>query len=219
MKKQPLPNNISVLVSGGGSNLQAVIDAVASGVIKNARVALVISSRADAYALTRAAEAGIRVETVSKDEYPAADARAERISGLLKEAGTDLVVLAGYMHVVPPAVISKYAGRIINIHPALIPKHCGMGYFGRRVHESVLASGDAESGATVHYVDEGVDTGAIIIQRRVPVLAGDTPDSLAARVLRTEHDIIVEAVKKALEDIKADIKHASQRLQPKPDLG
>jgi phosphoribosylglycinamide formyltransferase-1 len=113
-----------------------------------------------------------------------------------------MIVLAGYMYVVPSPVISKYAGRIINIHPALIPKHCGMGYFGRHVHESVLAAGDRESGATVHYVDEGVDTGEIIIQERVPVLESDTPDSLAARVLETEHIIIVEAVKKVLKSMR-----------------
>jgi phosphoribosylglycinamide formyltransferase-1 len=105
-----------------------------------------------------------------------------------------MVVLAGYMHVVPPKIVRAYRGRILNIHPALIPKHCGMGYFGRRVHEAVLAAGDSESGATVHYVDEGVDTGEIIRQERVSVQGDDTPETLAARVLEVEHRIIVEAV-------------------------
>jgi phosphoribosylglycinamide formyltransferase-1 len=234
--------NISVLVSGGGSNLQAIMDGIADGRIENARIALVISSKADVYALERAGAAGIPTAVVGKDaisdvgahtaQHVAdkrhatkqddtgaraaqiaadkqhattradADARAARILELLSDAATDMIVLAGYMHVVPAPVISKYAGRIINIHPALIPKHCGMGYFGRHVHESVLASGDKESGATVHYVDEGVDTGEIIIQERVPVREGDTPDSLAARVLETEHIIIVKAVERVLKSMK-----------------
>jgi phosphoribosylglycinamide formyltransferase-1 len=186
--------NISVLVSGGGSNLQAIIDGVGDGRIRGARVALVISSKDGAYALTRAEKAGIPTAVVSQGEYPDADARASRILELLAGTGTDMVVLAGYMRVVPPAVVSAYAGRIINIHPSLIPKHCGMGFYGRRVHEAVLAAGDEESGATVHYVDEGVDTGPVIMQGRAPVKPGDTPDTLAARVLEVEHVIIVKAV-------------------------
>jgi phosphoribosylglycinamide formyltransferase-1 len=186
--------NISVLVSGGGSNLQSIIDGIADGRIRGARVSLVISSKEGAYALKRAERVGASTAVVSRDEYPDADARASRLAELLSGAETDMVVLAGYMHVVPPGVVSAYSGRIINIHPSLIPKHCGMGYYGRRVHESVLAAGDSESGATVHYVDEGVDTGAIIVQERVPVEPGDTPDTLAARVLDTEHVIIVKAV-------------------------
>jgi phosphoribosylglycinamide formyltransferase-1 len=193
---------ISVLVSGGGSNLQAIIDGVSDGRVRRARVGLVISSRADAYALERAERAGIPTAVVSRDGYPDPRARAARMLELLAGADTDMVVLAGYMHVLPPEVVSAYAGRIVNIHPSLIPKHCGMGYFGRRVHESVLASGDAESGATVHYVDEGVDTGRIIIQERVPVEPDDTPDTLAARVLETEHVIIVKAVAQVVSDLR-----------------
>jgi phosphoribosylglycinamide formyltransferase-1 len=214
--------NISVLVSGGGSNLQAIMDGIADGRIENARIALVISSKAEVYALERAKAAGIPTAVVGKDAISDVgahtaqiaadkqhattqadvDVRAARILELLSGAATDMIVLAGYMHVVPAPVISKYAGRIINIHPALIPKHCGMGYFGRHVHESVLAAGDKESGATVHYVDEGVDTGEIIMQERVPVREGDTPDSLAARVLETEHIIIVKAVERVLKSMK-----------------
>jgi phosphoribosylglycinamide formyltransferase-1 len=193
--------NIAVLVSGGGSNLQAIMDGIADGRIAGARIALVISSKADAYALVRAGGAGIPTAVVSKSDFADAAVRAQRILELLAGAGADMVVLAGYMQVIPPEVISHYSGRIINIHPSLIPKHCGMGYFGRHVHESVLAAGDSESGATVHYVDEGVDTGEVIIQQRVPVERGDTADTLAARVLETEHDIIVKATIEVLRKI------------------
>jgi phosphoribosylglycinamide formyltransferase-1 len=194
--------HITVLVSGGGSNLQAIIDGVSDGRISGARVGLVISSKEGVYALERAAGAGVPTAVVSKGEYPDEDARAARILELLADAETDMIALAGYMYVVPPQVIAPYAGRIVNIHPSLIPKHCGMGYYGRRVHEAVLASGDKESGATVHYVDYGVDTGDVILQRAVPVLGGDTPETLAARVLETEHDIIVEAVAKVAADLR-----------------
>jgi phosphoribosylglycinamide formyltransferase-1 len=178
--------NISVLVSGGGTNLQAIIDAVNSGALTGVRIGLVISGRPDAYALTRAREAGIPTMVLPTANGDMIDA--------LGAADTDLVVLAGYMKVLPPEVIRAYPRRIINIHPSLIPRHCGKGYYGIRVHESVLASGDAESGATVHYVDEGVDTGEIILQERVPVQQGDTAEALAARVLSVEHRILAEAI-------------------------
>jgi phosphoribosylglycinamide formyltransferase-1 len=117
----------------------------------------------------------------------------------LAGANIDLIVLAGYMSILPPEIIRAYPKRIINIHPSLIPKHCGKGYYGIRVHESVLAAGERESGATVHYVDEGVDTGEIIVQERVPVMAGDTAETLAARVLETEHVILIRAIQKILK--------------------
>jgi phosphoribosylglycinamide formyltransferase-1 len=201
--------NIAVLVSGGGSNLQALLDGVADGRIARGRVSIVISSRPDAYALERAAKAGVKTAVVSKDGYPDEEARTARILELLADARADLVVLAGYMHVVPPEIIAPYAGRIVNIHPSLIPKHCGMGYYGRRVHEAVLASGDRESGATVHFVDDGVDTGEMILQERVPVLDGDTPETLAARVLETEHGIIVKAVAKVADDMRSVSNHTA----------
>jgi phosphoribosylglycinamide formyltransferase-1 len=202
------PIHISILVSGGGSNLQAVMDGVADGRIAGARIGLVISSKEDAYALLRAERAGIPTAVVGKSGYPGDDERAERLLGLLSAARTDMIALAGYMHVLSPRVIAPYAGRIVNIHPSLIPRHCGMGYYGRRVHEAVLASGDKQSGATVHFVDEGVDTGDVIVQRAVPVLGGDTPETLAARVLETEHDIIVEAVAKVVDGLReAEGKH------------
>ncbi|MDR0885170.1 MAG: phosphoribosylglycinamide formyltransferase [Clostridiales Family XIII bacterium] len=194
--------NISVLVSGGGTNLQSIIDACKDGgkLYQKARVSLVLSSRGDAYALTRAEADDILTAVIDTKHFPDADERASQILGLLDEAETDLVVLAGYMQVVHKDIIEAYRGRIINIHPSLIPKHCGKGYYGVHVHESVLAAGDSESGATVHYVDEGVDTGDIIIQKKAPVLEGDTPQMLQQRVLGIEHEILIDAILKVIAD-------------------
>ena len=175
--------NISVLVSGGGTNLQALIDKVESGELAGAEIVQVISSRDGVFALERAAKAGIKGKVIKDTD------------GLLKalaEEDTDLVVLAGYMKVLEPPVIDAYRGRIINIHPSLIPKYCGKGFYGKRVHQAVLDGGETVSGATVHFVDEGVDTGEIILQREVPVEPGDTAETLAARVLKTEHVILAE---------------------------
>lgn len=184
--------NISVLVSGGGTNLQALIDKVESGELAGAEIVQVISSREGVFALERAAKAGIKGKVIKDTE------------GLLKalaEEDTDLVVLAGYMKVLEPPVIDAYRGRIINIHPSLIPKYCGKGFYGKRVHQAVLDGGETVSGATVHFVDEGVDTGEIILQREVPVEPGDTADTLAARVLKTEHVILAEGIKKVMETL------------------
>lgn len=184
--------NISVLVSGGGTNLQALIDKVGSGELAGAEIVQVISSREGVFALERAAKAGIKGKVIKDTE------------GLLKalaEEDTDLVVLAGYMKVLEPPVIDAYRGRIINIHPSLIPKYCGKGFYGKRVHQAVLDGGETVSGATVHFVDEGVDTGEIILQREVPVEPGDTADTLAARVLKTEHVILAEGIKKVMETL------------------
>lgn len=186
---------ISVLVSGGGSNLQSVIDHIKSGFLDRAVLVQVISSSADAYALERAKNEGIPGIAVTRQQWPEEESRNEEILRLLKEAGTDLIVLAGYMSILSPELISAYGDRIINIHPSLIPKHCGKGYYGKRVHRSVLESGDRKSGATVHYVDEGIDTGRIILQEKVPVEPEDTEDSLAARVLAVEHKILPRAIK------------------------
>ena len=184
--------NISVLVSGGGTNLQALIDKVGSGELAGAEIVQVISSREGVFALERAAKAGIKGKVIKDTE------------GLLKalaEEDTDLVVLAGYMKVLEPPVIDAYRGRIINIHPSLIPKYCGKGFYGKRVHQAVLDGGETVSGATVHFVDEGVDTGEIILQREVPVEPGDTADTQAARVLKTEHVILAEGIKKVMETL------------------
>lgn len=190
---------IAVLVSGGGTNLQAVIDGVESGEIPQARVVRVISSNSRAFSLERAKKHGIPGIVIGKENYPDVGERTDAILRELASAEADLVVLAGYMSILDPAVIQAYRGRIINIHPSLIPKYCGMGFYGKRVHEAVLAGGETESGATVHFVDEGVDSGPIILQSRVPVLKGDTPETLAARVLETEHEILVQAVKELAE--------------------
>ena len=186
---------ITVLVSGGGTNLQAVIDGIESGFIQDAEIGLVISSNPKAYSLERAKKHNIKYMVLGKTNYPDAEARTNALINALDEAKTDLIILAGYMSILDSKMIEAYRGRIINIHPSLIPQFCGQGFYGKHVHEAVLASGVSETGATVHYVDEGIDTGPIILQEKVPVLEGDTADTLAARVLKTEHKILREALK------------------------
>lgn len=187
--------NISVLVSGGGTNLQAIIDGIESGEIPDAKIVRIVSSSEKAFALERSKKHNIVSAVIGKANYPDEKERTAAILAELSAAQTDLVVLAGYMSILPPSLIKTYEGRIINIHPSLIPKYCGMGFYGKRVHQAVLAAGEKESGATVHYVDEGVDSGPILLQRTVPVLEDDTADTLAARVLKTEHRLLLQAVK------------------------
>ncbi|MGN0704472.1 MAG: phosphoribosylglycinamide formyltransferase [Lentihominibacter sp.] len=186
---------VAVLVSGGGTNLQALIDKVADGSLPQVELVKVIASKESAYALERAAKAGI--ETAVAKEQP-------QVLEELDASRAEMIVLAGYMKVLSPEIIKKYRNRIINIHPSLIPKYCGKGFYGIRVHNAVIAAGEKESGATVHYVDEGVDTGEIILQEKVPVLEGDSPEELAARVLKTEHVILAEGLKKAIENLKKE---------------
>lgn len=193
-------HKITVLVSGGGTNLQAIIDAMESKEIENAEIVQIISSNSKAFSLKRAQKHGIPASVIGKENYPDMENRNATLLERLKEKDTDLVVLAGYMSVLPVSLIQAYEGSIINIHPSLIPKYCGKGYYGKRVHQAVLAAGETVSGATVHYVDEGVDTGEIILQECVPVREGDTADTLAARVLLTEHKILIQAIKKLLQD-------------------
>ncbi len=190
---------ISVMVSGGGTNFQAIIDAVESGLIPDAEIVQVISSSGRAFALERAEKHNIPGYVVSSRDYPDNAVKTEKILSLLREKDTDLIVLAGYMSVVGPEIIRAYPKKIINIHPSLIPKYCGKGFYGKHVHEAVIAAGEKVSGATVHYVDEGIDTGEIILQEQVPVLPDDTADTLAARVLITEHRLLTGAVKKIAE--------------------
>ena len=186
---------VAVLVSGGGTNLQAIIDKVADGSLPQVEPVKVIASKESAYALERAAKAGI--ETAVAKEQP-------QVLEELEGSGAEIIVLAGYMKVLSPEIIKKYRNRIINIHPSLIPKYCGKGFYGIRVHNAVIAAGEKESGATVHYVDEGVDTGEIILQEKVPVLEGDTPEDLAARVLKTEHVILAEGLKIAIQNLEKE---------------
>ena len=182
---------LGVLVSGGGSNLQAIIDACENGVLRGkAEVAVVISSRPDAFALQRASRHGI-------DTLAAPGNTAEMIS-CLRSHNVGLVCLAGYMRKLEDLFIEAFRGRIINIHPALLPKFGGKGMYGHFVHESVLAAGEKEAGATVHYVDEEYDHGEIILQKKVPVLKDDTPERLAKRVLAVEHEIYSQAIEKIL---------------------
>ena len=194
------------MVSGGGTNLQALIDGVADGRIAGARIVLVLSSREGAYALERAKRAGIRTVVVGKEGYPDEDGRADAILAALTEAGTDLVVTAGYMSILGKRVCTAFKGRMINIHPSLLPRYGGIGYYGIRVHQAVIAAGERETGATVHYVDdEGVDSGEVILQERVPVLEGDTAETLQRRVLEeVEHRIIVEGTNIVVRRLAAE---------------
>lgn len=187
---------IAVLASGGGSNLQALLDRFNTGAVRSARVELVIASRPEAGALRRAEAAGVGTRVVAP--HGDAGAHAATLLAVLEEARIELVVLAGYLHLVPAAVVERYRGRLLNIHPALLPAFGGAGMYGVRVHRAVLASGARVSGATVHQVDERYDEGAIVAQWPVPVLAGDTPESLAARVLRVEHLLLPAAVEALL---------------------
>ena len=174
---------VAVLVSGGGTNLQAIIDAVKDGTITNTELVAVISNNANAYALTRAKENGIEALCISPKDY--AD-RADFHKALLEkinELKVDLIVLAGYLVKIPEEMVHQYSHRIINIHPSLIPSFCGVGYYGLNVHEAVLEKGVKVTGATVHYVDEGMDTGEIIAQKPVMVEEGDTPEILQKRVM------------------------------------
>ena len=174
---------IGVLVSGGGTNLQAILDAIDAGEITNAEVDIVISNNASAYALERAKQNGIDAAVVSPKDYAS---RAEFNEALLQKIQSyhvDLVVLAGCLVVIPKIMVEAYPNRIINIHPSLIPSFCGTGYYGLKVHEGVLARGVKVTGATVHFVDEGTDTGPILLQKAVEVRQDDTPQSLQRRVM------------------------------------
>jgi phosphoribosylglycinamide formyltransferase-1 len=190
---------ISVLVSGGGTNLQSLIDSIKNGSLPEAEIVQVISSREDAFALERASRAGIKGAVISKKRFPDQDMLVQELIKTLEAAETDLIVLAGYMSVLHPDVIKKYPKRIINIHPSLIPKYSGKGFYGMKVHRAVIEAGEKVSGATVHFVDEGIDTGDIILQREVPVKEGDDENILAARVLEIEHVILPEAVQLIVE--------------------
>ncbi|MBR6257199.1 MAG: phosphoribosylglycinamide formyltransferase [Lachnospiraceae bacterium] len=185
---------IVTLVSGGGTNLQAVIDAVENGTIKDAQIVKVISNKADAYALERAAKHGIGAQAVVKKDFPDREAFNDALIAAVDEAAPDLIVLAGFLVVLPVKMIEKYRGRIINIHPSLIPSFCGNGFYGLKVHEAALARGVKVTGATVHFVDEGTDTGPIIAQKAVEVLEGDTPEVLQKRVMEQAEWIILPGV-------------------------
>ena len=180
----------AVCVSGGGTNLQAIIDAVSAGTITNTEIALVISNKPGAYALERAKKAGISSEVLVPKDYENRNAFGEALIQSLNDKNIDLVVLAGYLVILPENFVKAFEGRIINIHPSLIPSHCGAGYYGLKVHESVLARGNKVTGATVHFVDEGTDSGPIILQKAVEVLDDDTPEVLQKRVMEIWQSMI-----------------------------
>ena len=182
---------LAVLVSGGGTNLQAIIDAKRAGKIPSAELALVVASNASAYALTRAENAGIAHAVLRKEKGEAPENYGERLLTLLRENAIDVVVLAGFLTILPENVIRAYDHRILNIHPSLIPSFCGVGYYGLKVHEGVLARGVKVTGATVHFVDEGTDTGPIILQKAVEVKEGDTPEVLQRRVMEEAEWVIM----------------------------
>ena len=197
---------IAVLVSGGGTNLQALLDAQGS-VITSGEITLVISNKAGAYALERARNAGVKGETVLKRECGSQEAFEDKVLALLKENDIDMIVLAGFLSVLSERFVKEYPNRIINIHPSLIPKHCGDGFYGLKVHESVLAAGDKVTGATVHFVNEITDGGEIIFQQEVPVMEGDTPEVLQKRVMEQAEWIILP---KACEQVSKKIVEESK---------
>ena len=188
---------VGVMVSGGGTNLQAILDAIDSGKITNAKVEVVISNNPGAYALERARNHGIEAVCISPKSFENRAAFNEAFLKKTDEYNLDLIVLAGFLVPIPEEMIRKYRNKIINIHPSLIPSFCGVGYYGLKVHEAALARGVKVTGATVHYVDEGVDSGPILLQKAVEVQPGDTPQVLQRRVMeQAEWIILPEAVNK-----------------------
>lgn len=186
---------IAVCVSGGGTNLQAIIDGIEKKTITNTQIAVVISNNKNAYALERARANGIEAVCICPKDYESREAFNEDFLEKLNSYHVDLVVLAGFLVVIPEKMIAEYRNRIINIHPSLIPSFCGTGYYGLKVHEGVLARGVKVTGATVHFVDEGTDTGPIILQKAVAVEQGDTPETLQRRVMeQAEWKIMPQAI-------------------------
>ena len=195
---------VAVLVSGGGTNLQAILDAQQSGVISSGEVKLVISNKADAYALVRAEKAGVKAAAILKKDCGSQEAFEEAIARTLEENSIDLIVLAGFMAILSGAFTARFERRIINVHPSLIPSFCGAGYYGLRVHEAALKKGVKVTGATVHYVNEIPDGGEIIAQKAVAVEKGDTPETLQRRVMeQAEWIILPESVEAICADIIA----------------
>ena len=198
--------NIAVLVSGGGTNLQAIIDRIEDGTVKNTVIRTVICNNPKAKALERAERHGIEAVCISPKQYETRDDFNRALLNAIDERGIDLIVLAGFMVVVPPMIIQKYRNRIINIHPSLIPSFCGKGYYGLHVHEAALKKGVKVSGATVHFVDEGTDTGPIIMQKAVEVKPDDTPEVLQRRIMEEAEWKIMPAVIDAIAAGRVHVK-------------
>ena len=215
-----LDAKISVLVSGGGTNLQALLDAQESGILKSGRVVQVISSRGDAGALERARKAGVRADVVEFRNFSNGAAAERRLWKLLEEVKPDLVVLAGFMHILSSDFVARYKGRMVNVHPSLIPSFCGHGFYGLRVHRAALAAGVKVTGATVHLVDATPDGGPILIQRAVDVLPGDTPEELQRRVMeQAEWQILPRAVEELCQKLERPALDFGVRGNPYPGRG
>ncbi len=197
---------VAVLVSGGGTNLQAIIDSMANGKITNAEIVTVISNNKNAYALERAKKAEIPAKCVSPKDFESRELFNKALLETVEESGADLIVLAGFLVVIPQEMIEKYRNRIINVHPSLIPSFCGTGYYGLKVHEAALARGVRVSGATVHFVDEGTDTGPIILQKAVEVLDGDTPEILQKRIMERAEWMILPMAIDLIANGKVEVK-------------
>ena len=202
---------VAVLVSGGGTNLQAIIDAVSEGIIKSAELSLVISNNPSAYALTRAQNAGIEAQVISKKECGSQEIFESKLIEVLEANGIELIVLAGFMSILSADFTRRYDRRIINVHPSLIPSFCGKGFYGLRVHEAALEYGVKVTGATVHYVNEIPDGGEIILQKSVSVKKGESPESLQQRVMRqAEWIILPRAVELVSKEIITNRKVSAQ---------
>ena len=203
-----------VCVSGGGTNLQAIIDAIADGRIRNAQIVRVISNNPGAYALERARKAGIEGVCVSPKNFETRDIFNDALLEAIREADPGLVVLAGFLVSIPPQVVRAYPGRIINIHPALIPSFCGKGYYGLKVHERALERGVKVSGATCHFVDEGLDSGPIILQKAVEVKDGDTPQILQRRIMEEAEWVIMPRAIDLIAQGRVVIEGRNTRILP-----
>ena len=208
--------NIMALVSGGGTNLQALLDAEKTGALDPGRLALVVSDRPGALALERAKRWAVPVHVEEPDRRLPKDERRQELSDRILRLAIDynigIIVLAGFLSILAGKIIQHYSGRIINVHPSLLPKFGGEGMYGEKIHRAILDAGEKESGCTVHLVDAGIDTGPILLRRRIPVLTGDTPDSLADRIHEEEHIAIVEAAKMTAERLY-------ERLTEKEEAG
>ena len=197
---------LAVLVSGGGTNLQAIIHAISAGKITNACISVVISNNVNAYALERARAHGIEALCISPKDFESREAFNQAFLEKLNSYNVDLVVLAGFLVVLPEMMIKEYENRIVNIHPSLIPSFCGKGFYGLKVHEGVLARGVKVTGATVHFVDEGTDTGPIILQKAVEVKQGDTPEVLQRRVMEQAEWVILPKAIDLIANGKVSVK-------------
>lgn len=198
---------VAVLVSGGGTNLQALLDQMHQGKLPGVSIELVISSNKKAYALKRASSHNIPWAIISKKDYDTSEQYEEALCGLLKEYQVDLIVLAGFLLILPSNIIRQYENRIINVHPSLIPAFCGKGFYGLKVHEAAISRGVRLTGATVHFVDEGTDTGPIILQKSVAVEYGDTPETLQKRVMEEAEWVILPEAVRLISENRIQVKN------------